>query len=198
MAKNSDPPHRPQHVLDSLRNLTQSPLWQQLQETLAKLHERMPQYAPEQLERLRTKLGIPQFPGGMSPELAKTLHEQHEWLLRLEQTLEQQTTEQLSKQTISGQVTEKRVAETPAPPAAPPIKRMVPKDWRDSWVKTHAQCKGESVTTYAKRMYEAMQIAPDITKPWALTTCLRSFYRRPEETDFAPEPGSVQTFPKRS
>jgi len=55
MAENKGPPHSPQLIPRSLRDLKQSPIWQQQQKSLAKLRESLPQpqYTPQQLKTPR-------------------------------------------------------------------------------------------------------------------------------------------------
>ena len=78
MSKDKPPSHRSQLFPHSLKDLKQSPIWRQQQETIAKLHEGLPHpYTPEQVEQLRAMLKTPPLPDvSLPPELAEVLREE--------------------------------------------------------------------------------------------------------------------------
>jgi hypothetical protein len=110
--KNKDPSRRSQLFPPSLGRLKQSAIFQQQQQAIRKLRELLPRYTPEELEKLRAMLAMPQLPADLPPELAKLLREhrdrQSEQLVEPapEQAAEaqgeqgQQTTEQPSEQLV--------------------------------------------------------------------------------------------------
>jgi hypothetical protein len=62
--------------------------------------------------------------------------------------------------------------------------------------KENPKCKGERNTDYAKRLRDLLKKIP-VTKVWTIDSCRRELYRRKPEKDFAPDPGTLLTLPKR-
>jgi hypothetical protein len=213
MAKDTDPPRRPQPFLDilkAIKALEQSPPWQQQQAESSELRERLQQDLPN-LERLRDMLSMP--PG--EAERWKALLASRSDLL--EQI--QQAYEQLQQEACESSAPAPKTVPTPEPAAeravmkpvvkhtiepavdetaeqAAPIERKRPKQWAADWMQAHPRRKGEDATAYAQRMCNDMAEAPDVTEAWPIDTCRRELYRNRKETDFAPDPDSVQSFPK--
>jgi hypothetical protein len=76
-----DPPRAPQLVFRALRDLTQSPIWQQQQEKISQLREKLPRYTSEELQQLQRMLETPQLPDvSLPPDLAALLREQRQEL----------------------------------------------------------------------------------------------------------------------
>ena len=189
-------PPGPQLIPRALRDLKRSPIWRQQEEAIAQLRESLPrpQYTPEQLK-------TPQLPVDPAIDaIAERVRAEMSWEREPEpEQVPAQAIKQLTEQTAAQapeQVAEKPVAETPAALEAAPKERIEPKTWRDNWVKNNPRRKKETARAYAARMREAMEKAP-VTRLWTEEGCRRSLYNRPVETDFAPDPGSVQIPPKR-
>jgi len=200
MAKNNDPPRRSQPFLDTLKAikaLKRSPLWQQQQEAIAKLRasfsqglppldrEKFRSGTPEEIERRKALLSGP-------PELAELARQARELEDELELMTEQQPAEQLIEQAAEQSSTDMSASST----AAESTERIETDVWWANWVKTNPRREDEDGRAYAKRGYEAMRTAP-VTSRWNEEGCRRALYPRPKVVDFAPEPGSMQTFPKQ-
>jgi hypothetical protein len=90
VSKDKHPPHGPQLFPPSLKDLLRSPIWQQQQEVIAKLRERLPRYKREELERLRAMLRAPHLPDvSLPPELGAQLRDWRYQLPEPEQASEQ-------------------------------------------------------------------------------------------------------------
>jgi hypothetical protein len=195
MAEDKGKPPGSQLIPRALRDFKRSPIWQHQQKAFAKLRESLP--SPQMPERLKT----PRLPGDPAIDaIAERVRAETSWELEPEpEQVPAQAIKQLTEQTTAQapeQVAEKPVAETLAALEAAPKERIEPKTWRDNWVKNNPRRKKETARAYAARMREAMEKAP-VTRLWTEEGCRRSLYNRPVETDFAPDPGSVQTPPKR-
>jgi hypothetical protein len=193
MAENNDPPRRSQPFLDILNRLKREPLSPRQQAELAKLHAHLQQNTPD-LDRLRDMLSMP------PPEEAEQWKQR--WKVRLSASLFDRiwkAYERLLR--VAREPSAPAVKPTIEPAVIKPAEQVVPikkrsSRWSADWRRDNPQGKGEDDTAYAHRMCNAMRIAPDVTEAWPFETCRRELYRKPRETDFAPEPGSVQTFPK--
>jgi hypothetical protein len=201
MAENNDPPRRSQPFLDVLKiinGLKQEPLSQRQQAELARLHTHLRQDTPD-LDRLREMLS-------MSPEEAERWKQRwkeqpsaslfDEIQKAYEQwQLQQEAASEPAPETAASEPAPELAAKPTIEPAVVPIKKR-PSRWSADWRRANPQGKHEDDTAYARRMCDAMRIAPDVTEAWPFDTCRRELYRKRKGTDFAPEPGSVQTFPK--
>jgi hypothetical protein len=187
MSKDKDDRTGPQFLSRGFRNLTQNPIWRQQQEAIAKLRERLrlPQYAQLKTPRLS------------ADPLAEAIERQAR--AEAEQLEPPPDIERpvAPVEEASPAVAEKSTVETAAPSSEPALpKRKPPKQWAAEWMKANPQREDEDDTAYAQRMCDDMAKATDVEKAWPFRTCRRELYREPTEDDFAPDPDSVQTFPK--
>jgi len=214
-------------VFRALEILNRSSRWRQLQEASAKLLERLaqrrlnldwlrPNLSPEQRERQKALMTVSsglveaarQACEQLDLELAAkaaskpasaptsesiaTPESASEPILSVEQSTERATTQ------VSERALNKPGAEKPMPSTAvESIERIETEIWWANWIKTHPKHKNESKRAYAQRAFEDMKTAP-VTIRWNEEGCRRALYPRPKAVDFAPEPGSVQTYPKRN
>jgi hypothetical protein len=194
MVKDSDPPRRPQPLIDTVKivkGLEQSQIWREQQAAIAKLRE---------------GLALP-------PDLAEALRQMKEETARLDAEALAKAKEEAAPPSPEPAATTETVAEPtaatapavaaesavePAPvdETAAPIKRKRPKQWAAEWMEANPKGKDEGPGEYAQRMYDDMVKAPDVTAAWSPKTCQRELYRPPKEADFEPDPNSLQTFPK--
>jgi hypothetical protein len=201
MSENNDPPRQSQPFLNILNRLKREPISPRQQAELTKLRAHLRQDTPD-LDRLRDRLSMP------PPEPAEQWKQR--WKVR-SASLFDKIWKAYERWLRVASEPSGAAPETAAPgPAVKPtiepavikpveqvvpIKRKLPNQWKADWMRDNPQ-GDEDDTAYAHRMCDAMAIAPDVTKAWPFETCRRELYRKPRENDFAPDPGSVQTFPK--
>jgi hypothetical protein len=177
----------------ALRNLKQSPIWRQHQEAIAKLRESLRRPQDEQLK-------TPRFPVDPIVEAigARVRAEiEAEQQSELERAPVQQAIEQPAAPVEAPAApVEEPTAERAAPSEGARIRRKRPGRWAADWMKTHPKREDEKPGEYAQRMCDDMANAPDVTEAWDFDRCRREMYRKPKETEFAPDPDSVQTSPK--
>jgi hypothetical protein len=188
MAENNDPPRRSQPFLDTLKAikaLNRSPIWRERQAAIAKLREQS-----------KALLALP-------PDLAEAIRQARE--SEMEPTAEPvaeprpaAAAEPAIEQPAAPVEEPAALAEEPtvAPSEVVPIKRIRPRRWAAVWRKANPQREGEDASARAQRMCNDMAKDPNVTEAWPVETCRRELYRKPKDTDFAPDPDSVQTFPK--
>ena len=199
MAENNDPPRQSQPFLDILNGLKREPLSPQQHAELAKLYAHLQQDTPD-LNWLRDTLSMPPEEAErwkVRPPLSSGLFDKiqkayEQWQLQQEACEPSEP----APETVSAP---KPVIESAADKTAEQgakIKLKRPTRWATDWMKTNARREKEEATAYAQRMCDDMAKARDVMEAWPLETCRRFLYRKPKTTDFAPDPGSVQTFPK--
>jgi hypothetical protein len=103
--------------------LVRSAIWQQEQRALAKLRGVLPQYTPEELEKLRAMLKTPELPadGGVPPQLLELLREERK--RRAEEEAAEETAEQAAGQSVeqaAERPPEQLLEQQPEPRQQPP------------------------------------------------------------------------------